>query len=455
MSSPAIQLNTNQRMPGPVTPGFARIITQLSPVRLPFDSLKYVIDNGKIYGRLWSIYFGDNVTIVISDPDLIHEILVARHDEFQKSQQLRDSVGNIIGNGLLLSEGDFWKRQRKLAQPAFHMNRIASYGTTMTQHTLDLLSMWRDGETRDIAHDMMTLALGIVNKTLFGMDVRAQSDRIGELMHTILEGANDRLIRYAPFWERLTHSRAHRERAAREELFAIVERIIAEHRNMPDNGDLLSMLLAARDDDGQPMSDRQLRDEVITLFIAGHETTANLLAFALWLVSENRHIEDKLLREIATLSGTPPAVADLAKLPYVEMTLKEAMRLYPPAAGAAREPIHDLEMAGYRIPRGAQILISSYSMHRDPALFVEPDKFDPERFSAEREAAIPKFAYLPFGGGPRVCIGNAFAMMEARLALTTMLQRYQFSLAPNTRVQTEQLFTIRPKGGLKMVVRKR
>jgi cytochrome P450 len=393
-------------------------------------------------------------TYVVSDPELAREILVEKSDKFYKAQILRDAIGGVVGNGLLTSEGDFWKRQRKLAQPAFHFQRIEAYGKTMAEETLKLVSAWRDGETRDIAHDMMTLTLYIVCRTLFSADVSAQADRAGELMHDVLEGAQVVISQSASWLELITHRKRERMEAATAELKVLIDGIIRQHKARgEDTGDLLSMLIEARDDDGQPMSDAQLRDEVITLFIAGHETTANAVTWALYLLSRHSEAEARLREELATLGGRPPSVRDLQKLPYLEMVVKESMRLYPPAGGATRQPIGDVVLGGYTIPKGSNIAISSYAMHRDPEFFAEPERFDPERFSTEREAHIPKYAYLPFGAGPRVCIGNVFAMMESRIILATILQRWKLSLAPGERVRAEQLFTIRPRGGLRMVVR--
>ena len=447
---------TAKRPPGPVVPAFTQVLTALSPVRIAFDSLKYILENARIYGGLYGIYSGDTATYVVSDPALVHEILVERHSEFHKAQMLRTSVGALLGNGLLTSEDGFWRRQRKLAQPAFHYGRISSYAQTMVQSTRDLIHDWQDGQTRDIAHDMMTLTLDIVTRTLFGTTVKQQAGYIGRLMYVVLEAANDRLNNYYPIWDKLFKHKQRQEHAAIRELTGIVDDIITEHRqHTEDNGDLLSMLMAARDDDGQPMSEQQLRDEVMTLFLAGHETTANALVWALYFVSQNTTVEDRLMREIAPLGNRSPALQDLAQMPYGERVIKEAMRLYPPAAGATREPLHDIQLGGYLLPKGSNIAISSYAIHHNPTLFPDPERFDPERFSPENEPDIPKYAYLPFGGGPRICIGNTFAMMEARLALATIVQGYTLTLAPTQSVRAEQLFTIRPKGGLKMIVRRR
>jgi cytochrome P450 len=368
---------------------------------------------------------------------------------------LREAAGELLGNGLLTSEGEFWKKQRKLVQPAFHHQRIAAYTTTMVQQTLEHIAQWKVGETYDIGREMVKLTLGIVNKTLFNIDMRTQADVIGHLIDVLLAAAQDRLNAYNPVWERIFKRQRQREVVAMNELFSVIDGIIAEHRKKgEDSGDLLSMLLAARDDDGGAMSEKQLRDEVLTLFVAGHETTAHAVAWAFYLLSQNPSAEAKLMQEVATLGGKPPTFQDLAQLPYSDMVFKETIRLYPPAAGATRAPIHDIVLGGYHIPKDSNLTIVTYVMHRDPVLFPAPLKFDPERFSPEREANIPKYSYLPFGGGPRICIGNVFAAMEARLIMTTILQKFRLSLVPGQLVRAEQVFTIRPKGGLKMVVEK-
>lgn len=442
------------RVPGPKIPVWSQWVTNLLPWRVDFDPLNYMLASARRYGPFYAIWVGETPIYVISDPALAHEILVERAKEFHKAEMIKAAVAPFANNGLLTNEGESWRRQRKLAQPAFHHRRIEAYGVTMVEQTLELLTHWQSGATLDIAHEMTNLTLGIVNKTLFNVDVRTQADHIGELMTTILSSANDRINNYNPVWERLFKRKARQERAALQELFAVIEQIITEHRHQEDSGDLLSMLLAARDEDGNPMSEQQLRDEVITLFIAGHETTANALAWAFYLVAQHPAVEAKLLEELARLQGNPPTMADLARLPYTEQVLKEAMRLYPPAGGVTRQAIHDIELGGYPITQGHAIAISTYVMHRDPKLFPMPDRFDPERFTPANEAQLPRQAYMPFGGGPRICIGNSFAMLEARLILATVLQRYHLK-PPTKPVRAEQLFTLRPKGGLKMGIERR
>ena len=268
-------------VPGPRIPGFMMTMTQLSPVRMEFDSLAYLTENAEKYGSFFAIYAGKNVTYVITDPQLAHEVLVTRHQEFHKAEMIRKAVAPFASNGLLTSEGDFWKRQRKLAQPAFHFQRIASYGDVVTKETSKLIANWQSGENRDIALEMMALTLKVVNKTLFNIELSGEVEHIGALTTIILEAANDRLNSYNPIFERIFKRQKRREEAAINELNRIIDGIIDEHRKQgTDSGDLLSMLLEARDEEGKPMDAKQLRDEVVTLFIAGHETTANTLTWA-------------------------------------------------------------------------------------------------------------------------------------------------------------------------------
>ncbi|MBX3086601.1 MAG: cytochrome P450 [Anaerolineae bacterium] len=440
--------------PGPRIPGAMVKLVQLSPFAIRQDQLKLNYDMMKQYGSVVCMHVGSILIYFITEPDLIHEMLVQRPEDFRKAQLLRDSAGWMMGNGLLTSDGEFWKRQRKLAQPAFHHKRIEAYGTTMVEYTAQMLETWKSKPSIDLFNEMMALTLRIVNKTLFNVDLTSQVERIGALMTTILAAANDKLEVVPTLADKLAVFKRRREQQALADINAIIKQIIEEHRQAKsDSGDLLTMLLEARDENDQPMPEQQLQDEVMTLFVAGHETSANGLTWALYLLATHPEVEAKLRQEIKqVLGGRPPTIADLAQMPYGEMVVKETMRLYPPAGGVTREPIHDTQLGGYLIPAGTLIGVSTYAMHRNPKFFPDPEAFDPERFSKEREAAIPKYAYLPFGGGPRVCIGNSFAMMEIRLAIATILQRYQLTVENKEPVTAEQQFTIRPKQRIVMRV---
>ncbi len=442
----------NRLPPGARFSSIQLALTRFLPASA-FDTLKFALEHQTQYGRFTCIVAGGTRTYVVSDPELAREILVEKAGKFHKAQMLRDATGIFLGNGLLTSEGEFWKRQRKLAQPAFHSQRIEAYGDVMIEEIVKLISSWRDGETRDIAADMMQVTLYVVCRTLFTSTPNFDFDHIGRLMRDLLEGAQMVISQSESWLERVTYQTRRRQAEATRQLQTIIEDIIAERKANPiDNGDLLSMLMAARDDEGQPMSDMQLRDEVITLFLAGHETTANTVVWTLYLLSQHPNIEAKVIDELSALNGQPPAVRDLQMLPYLEQVVKESMRMYPPAGGATREPIEDIELGGYLVPKGSNLAISSYAMHHNPDLFPEPERFDPERFAPAREAQIPRYAYLPFGAGPRVCIGNMFAMIESRILVACVLQRWKLSLAAGQKVKAEQLFTIRPQGGLRMIV---
>jgi cytochrome P450 len=456
MSTLNMAATPGQGLPGPWIPAWTQTLTNLLPWRLELDPLNYLLKSADRYGNFYAIWVADKPIYVVSDPALVREILVERAAEFHRADLLKRSLGHFLRNGLFISEGDLWRRQRKLAQPAFYHDRMAAYGATMVQQTQELLATWQAGETRNIATEMTKLTLGVVTKTLFSVDVQAQAEHIGQLMMPILAGASDRLYGYDPVWDHLLKHKQRRETEAIQELFHLIEKIIAEHRrHAEDSGDLLSMWLAARDDEGRPMSKKQLRDQMITFLISGYDTTATALAWLFYLVAQHSRVAKRLGQELAPFQGQPLSVRDLAQAPYSEQVVKEAMRLYPPAGGVMRQPLHDLELGGYLISKGSSIAISVYAMHHDPKLYPDPERFDPDRFCPENEAALPRYAYLPFGAGPRVCIGNSFAMMEARLILLTVLQHWKLALAPGQTVRAEQLFNLRPKGGLWMIVQKR
>ncbi len=417
-----------------------------------FDALAFAKFNDDTYGPASYSELGPVKMYQFADPELMHEVLVEKADKFHKGMVMKRGLVPFLGNGLVTSDGDFWRRQRKLAQPAFHARRIENYASTMVDHTLKMLDSWQAGATIRIDREMMKLTLGIACKTLFDTDVSGDAERVGVLLADVLDITNERFssVVNLPKWIP-TPKRARTARLIGE-LDAIIQRFIDQRRkNGEDRGDLLSMLMLAEDENGEHMSDKQLRDEVMTLFFAGHETTANTLTWAWYLLSQHPEARTKLWQEVdSVLEGRAPTLADLSKLPYTDQIIKESLRLYPPAPGMNREPVEDVTIGGYTVPKGVQLSLSIYAMQRSDRYFDHPEDFDPERFSPEREKQIPRYAYLPFGGGPRVCIGNMFAMMEARLVLAAVAARYDLALLPEPQVVPEQLVTIRPKFGMQM-----
>jgi cytochrome P450 len=419
-----------------------------------FDGLEYASITSETYGPAAYSEMGPMKVFQFSDPNLIHEVLVEKAAQFHKGSIMKRAFTPFLGQGLLTSDGEFWKRQRKLAQPAFHPRRVETYGEVMVQHTDRMLDSWRSGQTVWLDREMMKVTLGIVCKTLFDADVSSEADRIGDLVNEVLEFANETIADPFPLPEWMPTPRRRKLQRAMTELDAIIQRIIdARRQSGDDRGDLLSMLLAARDENDQGMSDKQLRDEVMTLFLAGHETTAMTMAWAWYLLVTHPVAYARLQTEVDTvLAGRAPALTDLPRMPYAEQVIKEALRLYPAAPGANRQPIEETTIGGYPVKPGVELSLSIWAMHRSERYFPEPESFDPERFSPEREKDIPKGAYLPFGGGPRVCIGNAFASMEARLMLIRMAQRARLELVPGQTIKPVQLLTVRPVNGIQMQV---
>jgi cytochrome P450 len=392
------------------------------------------------------------------NPDDIEFILTTNAKNFIKSMSLRSNFfRRLLGNGLLTSEGEFWRRQRRLAQPAFHRQRISAYGDVMVEFTERMVSSWQAGETRDIHRDMMKLTLEIVARTLFNADVSGDTDRVSKILSEIVKPFASQATLKWILDNRLptpAHIRFHRSARQIDE---IVYRIIADRRaSGRDEGDLLSMMLQAQDEDGSQMTDKQLRDEVMTLFLAGHETTALTLSWSWYLLGLNPETEEKFHAELdEVLAGRRPTFADLPQLKYTERIAKESMRLYPPAFGVGREAIADCEIGGFHIPAKAQLFAFQWVTQRDPRYFEAPDKFDPDRWTEEFVNQLPKYAYFPFGGGPRACIGNQFAMMEIVLALATIGQKFRLRLAPDHKVELMPAMSLRPRDGIKVIVENR
>jgi cytochrome P450 len=419
--------------------------------------LGFVTRCARTHGDLVAFRLGPRRCVLANHPDLIEQVLVAQARLFIKHFALRINP-ILLGQGLLTSNGDFWLRQRRLAQPAFSRERVQSYGTVMVDYTERQIAAWRDGEERDIHADMMHLTLAIVAKVLFDADVASDAAEVGEALQVSLDHFSRqfrRLVKLPLFLP--TPANLRLKRAVRR-LNAIIHRFIEERRAAGVNrGDLLSMLLHARDeDDGSRMTDQQLRDEMMTLFLAGHETTAIAMAWTWYLLATNPEAEARLTRELAMVLGDrPPAVSDLPRMKYTEQVVLESMRLYPPAYMFGREPTQDVVLGGYLIPAGTTVFMAQWVTHRDPRFFDDPDQFMPERWAEERIKSLPKYAYFPFGGGPRICIGNTFAMMEACLILATIARKWRFSLKPGHRVEPQPLMTLRPAFGIKGTVQRR
>lgn len=413
------------------------------------DTLAF-ITRCRQYGDVARMRFLYLTVFFLYNPNDIEYVLSTNAKNFIKARSLRSPFfQRLVGNGLLTSEGEFWRRQRRLAQPAFHRQRISSYGKVMVEYADRMISGWRADEVRDIHRDMMKLTLEIVVKTLFNSDVASDTDRVGNVLSEVVKPfASQATIKW--ILDNRLPTAAHRRfnRAVRE-IDEIVFRIIAERRaNQSDEGDLLSMLLEAHDeDDGSQMTDRQLRDEVMTIFLAGHETSALTLSWAWRLLAEDPLVEAKFHDELdRVLQGRLPTVSDYPLLKYTEMIAKESMRLYPPAFGLGREAIEDCEIGGYHVPAKSQVFMFQWATHRDERFFEAPEEFQPERWSEDRESSLPKFAYFPFGGGPRACIGNYFAMIEIVLLLATIGQRHRLTLTREESVGLYPAMSLRPSG---------
>jgi cytochrome P450 len=411
------------------------------------------------HGDVARFRLGPVFVYLVNDPDLIRSVLVTRADAYHKGRAL-ERARRLLGQGLLTSEGALHLRQRRLMQPAFHRERIAGYGETMVRYAGRAAERWKAGETIDVHKEMVALTLAIVGKTLFDADVEEEADEIGKALTEALELFQRLLmVPYGEFLEKLPIPSTLRFRSVRRRLDATIARLIAERRRNPrDRKDLLTLLLLAQDTegDGGGMTDTQLRDEAMTIFLAGHETTANAMAWTWHLLSQNPEAEGRLHEELdRVLEGRAPGVADLPRLRYTEMVLSESMRLFPPAWILGRRAIVDHELGGYRIPAGSIVLLSQWITHRDARYFPDPLRFDPQRFTAEAQAARPKFSYFPFGGGPRVCIGEGFAWMEGVLVLATIARRWRFLPVDGIPVTPAAMITLRPKSGLPMRIEAR
>jgi cytochrome P450 len=407
------------------------------------------------HGDVAMFRIGPRRFYLLSHPDHVQDVLVTRHRNFIKSLALQKSKV-LLGEGLLTSENEHHLRQRRMMQPAFHRQRIAEYAVAMGEIAGAADAQWRSGEVVDVAREMNRVALAIAGRTLFGAEVSGEADAIARALDDAFALYNRLSNPFAFILDRLPVPGTLRMRRARERLDATIYRIIDEARRRGDahtRGDLLSLLLSARDDegDGGGMTDEQLRDEALTIFLAGHETTANALAWTWHLLGRNPHVGDRLRAELSSvLGGRVPAADDVPSLPYTRAVLAESMRIFPPAWAIGRQPLEDFEIGGYTVRAGSVVLMSPWVTHRDPRFFAHPETFDPGRWTAEMEAGLHRYAYFPFGGGPRKCIGEHFAWTEGIVVLATLAQRWAMHPIPGHTVATQPRITLRPLGGMPM-----
>jgi len=422
------------------------------------DPIGYFTKCIREYGDIVFLRFLGVPLCLLNRPDCIESVLVTQHNNFEKSKDYR-ALRRVLGNGLLTSEGEFWRRQRKLVQPAFHQERIAAYTEVMVAYTERMLASWKDGQGLDVHEAMMRLTLDIVAKTLFDTDVSREAEDVGAALQFLM----GKFMRQAAFAFLLPASipipTTRRLRRAVGQLDKVIYEIIRRRRASGTmSGDLLSVLLQAQDDEGLGMTDRQLHDEIMTLFLAGHETTANALSWTWFLLGQHPEVEEKLVEELqSVLGGRAPTASVLPRLTYTEMVLREAMRLYPPVWVIGRRALAPFRMGNYELPAETNVVMSQLITHRDAKYFPEPERFDPDRWRPNdpRNLSLPRFAYFSFGGGPRVCIGAGFSMMEAVLLLATIAQKFKLTLVPGQTIEKLPSVTLRPKSGIRVVLHRR
>lgn len=441
--------------PGPPPIGTNPLAQLRFGLHVTGDPLNVMLGWFKQYGDMVHLQFGKEAHVYfLAHPDHFHTVLVEKADQFHKAGSYKDTkrgLARILGNGLVTSDGDYWRRQRKLIQPAFHARRIEAYAEEMVRLTQHMLQGWQDHKTVEINDAMMRLTLAIVAKTILDTDINADAEKIAEAVTVFQHLAFG--VDIFPLW--LPTPSHVKQWQAEKAMNDVVAALITQRRkSAEDRGDLLSMLLNSVDEASQGMTDQQIRDEIVTLFLAGHETTANALSWTWYLLAQHPEVEQKLHEELdSVLHDRVPTLADLKQLPYTELVLQESMRLYPPVWNMSRQALTDVEIGGYVIPQGSEVNLNTYAMHHDPRWWEEPERFLPERFHPECQSKIPRMAYLPFSTGPRVCIGNSFALMEARLILATIASRYRLRMAQGqASVQMEPLIALRPKGRLPLNV---
>ena len=440
--------------PGPK--GWPLVGVSLDILRDPLALMRRM---AREYGDIVRLPVALGDRILLNHPDWIEQVLVVQQGKFYKSDLTKRVTGRLLGQGLLISEGEFWRRQRRLAQPAFHRSRINEYAATMAEVAEAHIREWREGEERDLAGEMMALALDSALRTLFGTSLPGEAHRVGRAMTFLMRYQLRRQrspVRIPESWPTPRNRRAQREV---DFLDSLVYRIISERQargDASDRGDLLSLLMAAMDEDGGQMTSKQLRDETMTLFLAGHETTAQMLAWTWHALAENSSVETRLHEELSSvLGGRPPQAADLGRLPYLHAVMSEVLRMYPPAYITARTSVEACRIGEYEFPAGSTMLMSQWVMHRDARYYDEADAFRPDRWLDGLAERLPPGAYFPFGDGPRRCIGQGFAMLEAAVVIGTIAQRFRFRAVAGHEAVPEPLVTLRSRRGIRMTVYER
>ena len=405
------------------------------------------------YGPVAAFPFGPMRAYLVSHPDGLKHVLQDNARNYTKELFGYDLLRRIVGDGLLTSDGETWLKQRRLAQPAFHRARISAMAERMVRATEELAGQWADtqrtGGVRLLVEDMMALTLRIVGEALLGSDVREETRLVGEAFTVLSHQTTERFRAFhlLPPVLPTAYDRAFRQ--ANASLRSVVTRLIEQRRQHgEDRGDLLSMFMLARDEEtGERMDDAHLRDELLTMLLAGHETTANTLSWVWGMLHQHPDVERALHAELdAVLGGRSPTVEDVPRLVYTRRVLEETLRLYPPAYSLSRKALADDTVCGYQVRGGAVVYFSPYVTHRLSEFWPDPERFDPDRFTPEQVAARPRYAYFPFLGGPRQCIGNTFAMMESTLVLATLAQRHRPRLVEGSTLVPEPLITLRPRG---------
>jgi cytochrome P450 len=420
------------------------------------DALGFVMRCARDYGDVAGYRLGHQAVCLLSHPRHVERVLVTELERFPKGwSKFPDEVlQRLAGESLLMVDGEPWAQRRKIAQPAFHPNRLPAYLPVILRRADEVLDSWSEGAVRDVYHDMATIAVRIVCECFFGADVTAQSDTINRSLAAAMAEHMARLGRpFAPArWPTPT---ALRFRRGLRKLDRVVAHILGEGRRGVAGGeDLLSLWLAVGRQYPDLITDRFLRDEIVTLLLAGHDTTALALSWTFYLLAQHREVEERLRAEFETvLGGRPPSLGDLPKLRYAERVFLEALRLYPTAWGFSRTALDDVEFGGYRVPAGTSVFIAPWSMHRDPRFFTEPERFDPDRWAGDL-LQKSRFSYLPFGAGPRGCVGARFGTAEAAILLAAIVPRFRMELAPGARVEPWPAITLRPRRGIPMVLRK-